>query len=283
MQVLEINRASILVKLTLMVICFTVLYFGGAIVGFKYFLPELIFIKSADIKSSESIRYSINSSSDETIIRLYGDPLNRVCAIFFPGQHGGILRYEQEIFENFSVKNVAVYALSYPGYEGAAGNSTFISVLTSTIAAIRFIDSNTSCKIEQVIYVGRSLGASIALLSANKLKPKGILLDSVGLSVSRAIRVRLAQNIFLKPLNILPIEKILELNYSLRSSFATLSDVPIRIFQGENDSMASVDEIMSVSAKYSNVKIYAVPNATHSDTHILAGEKYYRKFFSLAR
>lgn len=251
-----------------------IFYFGGTAIGLKYYLSEIVFKQTPDIHSTESTRYLVTINNNESLVRLYGDPANTACVVFFPGQHGGILRYEVEIFRNLTDNGIAVYALSYPGYEGAKGIPTFSSIQKSTLSAMKYINDNTSCKSNKTIYVGRSLGASVALGTAEKITPKGMLLDSVGRSLASTIRIRLSNNIWTKPLNVLPVEKLLDFETSLDDALLQLKEVPITIFQGTNDSLTPLNNIASILSVYSNVRLIPVEGADHRNTHILAGAKY---------
>jgi len=251
------------------------LYFGSVSIALKYFLPEIVFKKIPDVASNETSRTVVTIKESHTLIRRYGSDLNSKCIIFFPGQHGGVLRYELEIFNKVTEKGITVYSLSYPGFEGAEGKSTFRNIEETSLAAVKFINRNTSCKNSNTVYVGRSLGASVALLVAENLKPRGILLDSVSLSLARAIRIRFKSSIYTKPLNILPVEKIIEQDTPISNSLDKLIGIPIVIFQGKKDEKTPISDIKPILTKYTNISLNPVANGKHENTHILAGLKYF--------
>jgi hypothetical protein len=62
----------------------------------------------------------VSLAADRSIrIRQYGSSQLRHCVIFFPGQHGGISTYERNLFPTIKQLGITVYALSYPGQDGA--------------------------------------------------------------------------------------------------------------------------------------------------------------------
>lgn len=257
------------------------IYFGGALIGLKYFLPEIVFKTIPDVASNETSRTVVSFEDSQALIRQYGNILIPKCIIFFPGQHGGILRYESEIFKQVTEKGITVYSVSYPGFEGAEGKSTFSNIEKASLVAVNFINENTSCKISDAVYVGRSLGASVALIVAERLKPKGVLLDSVSSSLSRAIRVKFQSNVFTKPLNILPVESLIGQDIVISESLGQLEALPIVIFQSEEDRITPISDVKSILAKYDNISLFTVPNGEHVDTHVLAGAKYFDELVRL--
>ena len=256
-------------------------YFLGSAITMHYFLSSIVFKEIEQVPTNESLLHIVEVDGDELFIRQYGNTSIVRCAIFFPGQHGGIRRYEHEIFKEVLENDISVFALSYPGYEGAKGSATFESIKSTTFKALEFINDNTGCKIRNAVFIGRSLGASIALASATTFKPKGLLLDSISPSLAIVIREKLTKNIFLRTLNILPIEDIVEFDMYIDNQFINLSDVPIVIFQGDLDTLTPYDRVHEAVIDYNNIQLIRVLNGTHRNTHILAGQMYIDKLKNL--
>jgi len=158
------------------------LYFAFGIIAIRYYIDDLVFMKVPQSETREFVRYSVLTRNAETLIRGYGGFNEGRCVIFFPGRSGGIPRYEIELFDGLVSKGIPVYALSYPGYEGASGESSFSNIMESTELAISLLVKEQHCNITKTVFVGRSLGASIAIKVAAEYKVKGLVLDSVGLS-----------------------------------------------------------------------------------------------------
>jgi len=261
-------------KIFLIIPIVFILYFGGASIVLKYYLSDVIFKKLPNVETSEIIRYKVNINKDELVIRQYGVSSNTKCVIFFPGQHGGIKRYEKEIFKDIVDKEMTLFAFSYPGFEGASGKSNFTSILDTSILALSRIENKTSCEIRSSVYLGRSLGASVALEVAKLSHPKAIVLDSLALSLSSSIRGKFKNSYLTKPLNILPIENLVDFNVSTKTSLNKLKKIPIIVFQGELDKITPLKNIDSLLKKYDNVTLNVIKLATHKNTHLLAGDKY---------
>ena len=256
-------------------------YFGGASIALRFYLPEIIFKKSKDVISSEDHRYKVHVGEDEILIRQYGPSLNGRCAIFFPGQHGGVLRYEKEIFGNLTNNGVTVLSLSYPGYEGAYGSADYSSILETSKLAFAKIEEQTSCKIKSSVFVGRSLGASVALEVAKYIRPKGIVLDSLALSLAESVRGKLKNSVITAPLNLLPIEKLISFNVSSKDALVDLSNIRIIVFQGRADKVTPLQDIEPLLKSYDNVTLNIIDTASHKNTYVLAGDKYINAILEL--
>lgn len=100
------------------------LYYLTIAVALRFFLSNLVFLAVPLSVTHENRLLVVNSNGAQGLIREYKSDENRSCVLYFPGQHGGIARYEKEIFAPVLAKGVSVYAISYPGYEGAEGKPT---------------------------------------------------------------------------------------------------------------------------------------------------------------
>ncbi len=278
----NINLRVNLIKIAFKLISFfSLLYIITISLALKYFLSDLVFKKIEEGSTNEISRYTVNHLGDEALIREYIAGTGRLCAFYFPGQSGGIPRYEKEIFVHLLERNISVYAISPPGYEGAKGKSTLESVLKTGEMAVKYVNDNTACKISESIFIGRSLGAAIALKIATAAPPKGLLLDSTAIALSDVVRNEINRNPYLKPASILPIEILMEFNPKMEDAMEFLSNTPIVIFQGELDTLTPYPAIKEHTASFTNIELIRVKNATHSTAHVEAGALYFDKLEAL--
>jgi len=221
----------------------------------------------AEKETHEQRKYSVQDNNNEILIRLYGQDTNPQCAIFFHGRHGGVYHYEKSIFQRTDKLGIAVYALSFPGYEGALGSSTPKSISELLPQAISFIEDNTQCKITNAVFIGRSLGASIALQQAVLFKPKALLLDSVSTSLTRAIKHTLQSRPWTYLLSLLPIELLITFELNTDNLLRNLRDTPIVIFQGSNDWLTPINELSTILKNKNNVTLHPVTKGTHATAY----------------
>ncbi len=255
-------------------------YFVGA-VAIRYFIDDLVFIGAPEQETNESIRLFSRVGKTETLIRGYGLNNSKKCVIFFPGRTGGIPRYEKALFESVIGRGIPLYALSYPGYEGAKGKSSFSNIIETTSSAVSLIAIKQHCNISESVFVGRSLGASIALETAAIYSPKGLILDSVGISLDSVIKDTLSKKRVFYLLSFLPIQNLLLFNQDLVSSIKKAQPSRVYIYQGELDEMAPYHALIKVLKGLPNTKIVEVPHATHKNAFKMAGNQYFENIVYL--
>ena len=264
-----------LLKFGGMLLAAVALYYLTIAVALKFFLSEVVFLKVPPAKTHESRSFVVRSGAVESVIREYRSDMGSKCAVFFPGQHGGIPRYEDRLFMPAVNRGVTVYALSYPGYEGAAGKATFESVKAATRSAIEHIMERTSCDIGQSVFWGHSLGSALAVENALVFKPKGLLLDAASPSLSLVIRNKLKSRMLLWPAHLLPIARLIEFDIDLTEKFDLLAAMPIVIFQGKLDTITRPEHIQTAVKGKSNIELILLHDASHSNTASQAGERYF--------
>lgn len=208
------------------------------------------------------------SLKNELIVREYGQSKEQ-CMLFFPGRHGGVKKYEKSLFKTFQNNNFKVFALSYPGQDGAKGRvesiASLINLITQALKAIAL-----NCHPKKTIIYGRSLGATVAVYSVGEIKVAGIILEGVAPSLSMAVNNYLNSKWYLKPLRLFPIKLLLPKNYDLSAPLSILNTTPISIFQGTSDLKTPLIELQQSWSYRDNVLLHAVKNGRHSDTYIRA-------------
>ncbi|KFZ38733.1 hypothetical protein HR45_04775 [Shewanella mangrovi] len=253
------------------------IYYLMAVVVLHYFLSALIFIKVPSSNTHETQRYVVATDGVESLIRAYIAPAQTGCVLFFPGQHGDIARYENDVFAHLSRRGISVYAISYPGYEGAKGTANFANVKAVTQHAVSYIEQHSACRIADSVFIGRSLGAAIAIENALNNKPRGLLLDGVSPSLAATVRQKLKGNIWLKPLQLLPIAQLLAYNPKLTDQLRRLAGVAVVIFQGDRDALTPLQPLQRAVSDESLLELVVIKGGTHRDTQVTAGPLYFDK------
>lgn len=231
-----------------------------------YSLDQLVFLHTKAERTTEIGRYHVTDlNGNEIIVRNYGKGANG-CVIFFPGQHGGIRSYEKTLFDPLTERGVAVFALSYPGQDGAKGDGNFNNVQELVKKALTKI--NRSYPIKDTVFIGRSLGSMVAVLVADQWHPRGLVLEGTAPALSDAVYSYMKSKWYLHPAVLLPVQKIIKKDYSLTETMGKLTSTKITIFQGTNDSLMPLDQLNGIAKEHSNVSFFAVSSGTHSNTYI---------------
>ena len=253
----------------------TLLYFSGISYLLRYEIDRVVLIgsESGAVKSVEKIFAVVEANGNEVLIRKYGPVENR-CVVFFPGRRGGIHKYEKELFSYLLNKGISVYALSYPGQDGAEGKTKLLSLPGAINLSLKRI--NKTCSIDNSVFVGRSLGATVASYLAPEWKPKGMVLEGVSPSLSEAIKVRMYSKWYLYPAALLPIGHLMQNDFKLAPKLSQymVASGKVTIFQGEEDIVTPLEQLEPEVAKLHGLKLIEINGAGHSDTYIKARVAY---------
>lgn len=244
--------------------------FGAWIIHFeidRFLLPHV----TLAAKTSEDASFRIATTNADILVRRYGNP-EKGCAIFFPGQHAGVVNYERYLFPRFKMAGLEVFSLSYPGQEGALGTVSIHELQTLIEKVITHVEKN--CSMRRTVFVGRSLGSMLAIYSASGATPAGVVLEGAAPSLSCATEVYLDNKWYLKPFRLLPIKSLLRHDYSLVEAFKRLGDVPVVIFQGTADTRAPLSFLQKEVSFSADVQLRVIEGGTHSDTYRIAIDEY---------
>lgn len=277
-------HARHMTKLRTLLITATSIALGYFAVGaclLRFALEPLVFpqvVSSAPAKAPLFVRVS-GADGNAMLVRRYGTPTVG-CIVFFPGQHGLISTYEEQLFPAFSEQGIAVLAVAYPGQNGASGTAhlpEIFSLATQVVAEAQAI-----CPDHRVVVYGRSLGSMVAAYVAATSHPAGLILESAAPSLSSAIRVRLNSHWYLAPMRLLPVRSLLAHDYSLADALSSMRNVPAVVFQGTADYETPVTVLRQAGVPQ-NLRLAIVVGGTHSTTDFLARERILQTTLSMLR
>jgi pimeloyl-ACP methyl ester carboxylesterase len=242
------------------------LYFAVAAYGMHFALSRFLFPRThAFVGSPAEATLSIkNGSGNELLVRRYGQA--RIgCVVFFPGQHGATAAYS---FTNYTAAGLAVFAMAYPGQDGAAGRTELSEIEGLVGHAIAAVGG--TCSPDRTVLVGVSLGTMLAAYASHAIRPAGLVLVSTAPSLSSAIRIRLRSHWALAPLGLLPLPKLLAHDYSLGEGLGQPSATQVVIFQGTHDDQTPIELLQGPDILLADAQVMAVPGGTHSTTFVLS-------------
>jgi len=267
----------------LLAVCVAVVvYFCTPVLLLCFALDRLIFPQVDGGSTHEDRLIDVPLGGGRSIrIREYGSPGLPNCAIFFPGQHGGISSYERTLFPNIEQSGITVFALSYPGQDGAQGRSNRATLIDDVHSGIAAIGRETSCQPTNSVFIGHSLGASVAIHAAQQVRPKGILLDGVAPTLTIAIQAAFRRRASTQPWNLLPLGLLVKDDFLL-PLIHSLRPIPMVVFQGTNDRVTPFEDAQKALLDQENVQFFAVPDATHNDLYLQAQPQYSKKLAELA-
>lgn len=255
--------------------CLAGAYFLVPILLLKFALERFLFPAVDSGTTHEILRIEVPLDAGRSIlIRKYGAMELQRCAVFFPGQSGRITRYEQTLFPNLEKLGIAVYAFSYPGQDGAQGRSGMSTLLTDVNTALATMKRETTCQPGNAVFIGRSMGAIVALHAAQRNRPKGLLLDGVAASIGTAVEAAARRRAVTMPWAWLPLRSLLREDFALRSLAQSLRPTPIVVFQATEDEVTPFEDAKRALLGLENVRFVPVPHATHSDAYLRSAPQY---------
>lgn len=274
------NSSTLSKRIIWVIACIAAAYFAVPVILLRFSLDRFLFPEVNGGATHEDRLIDVPVAADRSIlIRQYGNA--RACVIFFPGQHGGISTYERTLFPAFRQAGAAVYALSYPGQDGAQGHNHRGTILKDVAVAIAAISREGSCYPDNAVFAGRSQGATVAVYAAQAIRPKGLLLDGVGLTLTDAIRAAMQRHTLMRPWIVLPLRRLVGANFPIIPIIRSLRPIPVVIFQGTNDQVTPFGEVQAGLARENNVKFFAVNGAGHDDAYLRSQSEYTKQLVDL--
>lgn len=261
------------VKLAVAIAAAFLVYNVGAGCLIRFDLDFILFAhvsRHTDSSVPVAVRVT-DTSGDELLIHRYGQA-RMGCAIFFPGRHGELPGYREALFPKLVAAGMAVFAVDYPGQDGAAGSATAQRVLEFSHHAV--LDVARLCGQQKTVILGRSLGAMVAVYAAAGIEPAGIVLDSAAPSLSAAITAGIHDHWYLAPLVFLPIHALLRHDYSLAEALTRLRNTQVVVFQGTADRRTPVLDLERPGALPTGVRLVPIPRATHENAYRMALDAY---------
>ncbi len=256
-------------KCLILMLALLALYFLLPALLLRFAIDQLTFTAQINDATHEDQRYEVKVGSGRSVVvRRYGSA-NAACVIFFPGQHGGIGTYERTLFPQIEGVGAVVYAVSYPGQDGAAGSSRLRWLNEDVAAAIDFVKRSTPCIPAQSVFVGRSLGATVALKEAVRFSPRGVLLDGVSPDLSGVVQAWFERHPLAIGWRLLPVRPLLADDFALADIATKLPATPVVIFQGMADRVTPFESMRVWASANPAIRFIPVRGASHENAYML--------------
>ncbi|MGH9194975.1 MAG: alpha/beta hydrolase [Acidimicrobiia bacterium] len=179
----------------------------------------------------------------------------RTEVLFFHG-NGGNLSLWSDVLAGIHAKGYAVVALDYRGYGNSTGSPSERGLYLDTDAFVHHFWQNLHRPERNVVYWGRSLGATMAAYATTLTKPDGLILESPFPS-ARSL------------LTHYPVLKVLSLFSSYRfptEEFLRSFDRPVLIIHGDADRIVPYRQGQDLFARLQTKKEFVtLRGADHND------------------
>jgi fermentation-respiration switch protein FrsA (DUF1100 family) len=184
--------------------------------------------------------------------------------LFYHGNAGNI-SHRLDYIQRLTRMGFNVFIFDYRGFGNSSGKPSEKGLYIDAFCAYNYLVNNEKIKPENIILLGRSLGAAAAIETAARVEARSIIVESGFLSIRHMAR---HMGIFSL------ISPLLPANYNNLEKIKNIS-IPKLIIHGDNDELVpfSMGEKLFEEAgepKY----FYPIKGAGHNDTYLVGGREY---------
>ena len=250
-----------------------VLYFGGAALLLRLDLDAILFPRTrapVPVVARDLVEdFRVPGNDGEAlVVRRFGSGAAG-CVLWFPAGHGGVERNARELFEDVTRAGLVVYAVAWPGQDGAPGRVRWEPL--HALAARAATGVIARCGAPRTVIAGEGIGGLVAALATSTLmqRPAGLVLETVSPTFAAAVRAHLREHASTRALALLPLEQLLPHDEVLADAIG--ADLHAVAFQGTADAQAPVAELRPGAAPQGErPAVIAVQEGTHADTRARA-------------
>ncbi len=210
----------------------------------------------------------IETSNGDRVHALYwpartGDP----TILFFHGNAQTVYEWSF-IREDFESIQAGLLLIDYPGYGKSTGSPSEASLYSAGLAAWEWLESKGVLS-KDIILFGKSLGGGVAVETALKKSPGGLILESTFRSIPSVAKILLPM---------IPADALFK--KERYDSIAKIGEIscPVLVIHGSRDGLIPVEEGEALyQAANPPKEIYIVPSADHNNVSLVGGKEYGRR------
>lgn len=182
--------------------------------------------------------------------------------IWFHGNGGNIGHRVDELAMFHHRLGVNLFIFDYQGYGQSQGEPTEQGTYRDARAALEYVSNRPGIDAQKIVYIGRSLGAAVAVELATEKPPSGLILVSPFSSVSDMARLAFPY---------LPVGRLLKDRYDSVSRIRQIH-TPLLIIHGAQDEMVPMAQGRALFEAANQPKTFRLlPGAGHNDTYVDGG------------
>ena len=211
------------------------------------------------------------TASDGTRIHGWHIPgRSNVTLLWFHGNAGNISHRRDNILMLHQRLGVSVFVIDYRGYGLSEGKPSEKGIYMDAEAAFDYLVSDLGLDAERnVVLLGRSLGAGVAVEMGTRHRVRGVILESGFTSIREMADISGS---------LLPIPLVLTLFEARYDSIFKIGRVesPVMILHGDRDKPVPYWMAEKLYAAANEPKtLYPIRGAGHNDTVYVGGEAYF--------
>ena len=260
----------------LLLACIIIVVSSIAVRQSKVLDRQLIFFPSSEITQTPAdvgLHFEDVSFTTSDGTRLHGwfvPGAGDHTLLWFHGNAGNIgNRVDNMLLFNRRL-GVNIFIFDYRGYGRSEGSPSERGMYIDADAALEYLRSRGDIDLNNLILFGRSLGCAVAVEMATRYPAKALILESPFTSVdAMARRIRPLLMWFVPP------------RWIVGSRFDSLAKIggiqsPVMILHGSRDDIVPIDMAQDMfDAANEPKRFYAIQGASHNDTYLVGGERYF--------
>lgn len=185
-------------------------------------------------------------------------------AILFCHSNAGNISYYLEAIQFFNGLGRNVFIFDYRGYGRSEGKTSELGTYLDAEAAWNYLVKEKHFSPENIIVVGRSLGAAVAVNLAKKHKPRVLIIESAFTKYEDIAAIRFP---------LIPVGLISRYRYDVGGAIAEI-DCPVLVVHSRDDEIVPFSQGKRVFDVAGAPKEFLAISGSHIDGYVTDGKKY---------
>jgi len=189
----------------------------------------------------------------------------RETFLWFHGNAGNISHRVDLLRHLHAQLGVGVLLIDYRQYGRSEGTASEEGLYADARGALTYLRSRPDVAADRVVYFGQSLGSAVAIDLAHHAPPCGLILETPFASIRDMARTLLPG----------PLSGIVPDGFNNVEKITTIT-VPTLFIHGDRDEIVPYEQGQRVFNAAAGPKaFFTIPGATHNDTYVVAGQRYF--------
>ena len=190
--------------------------------------------------------------------------------LWFHGNAGNIGDRVDNLRMLHDALEASVFIFDYRGYGESEGTASEAAMYEDAEAALEYLRSIKALDpAESIVLFGRSLGGAVAVEMAARHQVRGVIVESAFTSVRDMAR---------KAYPFLPSGLLVQMLESRFDALSRIPDVhsPVLVLHGDRDDLVPFEHGRKLFDAGNDPKsFYLIEGASHNDTHLVGGKRYF--------
>ncbi len=260
---LPVKGIYIIFFIILLVVMFFIFYKN--IEGYFVFAPQKVLDYSPDDYQLEWRDVNLNTADGQVLHGWFFSVAPEEPVILFFHGNAGNISHRLDYIQRLTRMGFNVFIIDYRGYGKSSGKPSEEGLYIDALCAYDYLVDDEKIKPENIVLLGRSLGAAAAVETAANRDARSLVVESGFLSVRHMARHMGIFSI---------ISPLLPASYNNLEKIKNIS-IPKLIMHGNRDEIVPFSMGERLFAVAGTPKYFhAIEGAGHNDTYIVGGREY---------